>query len=140
MATNEICSIDEELKSRLRSFRFCKSKSSSAIILKIDPKAQKVVIEEVLEGITTEELIEELPDHQPRFALYSFEMIHAADNRVSYPMCLLFFTPSGVQTELAFMYAGTKLSLVKEAQLSKVFEIRDIEEFSHEWLLEKLQK
>ncbi|XP_040572975.1 glia maturation factor [Lepeophtheirus salmonis] len=137
---NEICTIDDELKSTLRSFRFGKSKSSSAIILKIDQKAQKVVVDEILEGITTEELLEEIPDHQPRFALYSFEMVHAADNRVSYPMCLIYFTPSGCQTELAFMYAGTKLSLVKEAQLTKVFEIRDLEEFTHEWLIEKLQK
>nr|ACO14991.1 Glia maturation factor gamma [Caligus clemensi] len=140
MATNEICSIDDELKSRLRSFRFCKSKNSNALISKIDPKAQKVVVDEAFEGITTEELIQELPEHQPHFALYSFEMLHTSENRVSYPMCLLYFTPSGVQTELAFMYAGTKLSLVREAQLSKVFEIRDLEDFSHEWLLEKLQK
>ena len=43
---------------------------------------------------------------------------------------------------LAFqmMYAGTKLSLVKEADLTKVFEIRDLEELTDEWLKLKLLK
>ena len=38
------------------------------------------------------------------------------------------------------MYAGTKLSLVKEADLTKVFEIRDLEELTDEWLKLKLLK
>ena len=38
------------------------------------------------------------------------------------------------------MYAGTKLSLVKEADLTKVFEIRDLEELTDEWLRSKLLK
>ena len=36
------------------------------------------------------------------------------------------------------MYAGSKLSLVKEADITKVFEVRDLEEFTEEWLLEQL--
>ena len=43
---------------------------------------------------------------------------------------------------LAFqmMYAGTKLSLVKEADLTKVFEIRELEELTDEWLKKQLLK
>jgi len=41
---------------------------------------------------------------------------------------------------LQMMYAGTKLSLVKEADLTKVFEIRDLEELTDEWLKLKLLK
>jgi Cofilin/tropomyosin-type actin-binding protein len=36
------------------------------------------------------------------------------------------------------MYAGTKLALVKEAELTKVFEIRELEELTEEWLHSKL--
>jgi hypothetical protein len=36
------------------------------------------------------------------------------------------------------MYAGSKLSLVKEAEITKVFELRDLEDFSEKWLLEQL--
>jgi hypothetical protein len=40
--------------------------------------------------------------------------------------------------ELQMMYAGSKLSLVKEADITKVFELRDIEELTEEWLIEQL--
>ena len=37
------------------------------------------------------------------------------------------------------IYAGTKTSLVNQVQFTKVFELRDVEEFTEEWLLEKLK-
>ena len=37
------------------------------------------------------------------------------------------------------MYAGTKLSLVKAAELTKVYEIRDLDDLTDEWLQEKLK-
>ena len=83
-------------------------------------------------------LREELPGHQPRFIIYSFKLDHG-DGRTSYPMCLLFSTPRDCKTELMVMYAGTKLSLVKAAELTKVYEIRDLEELTDEWLHEKLK-
>lgn len=36
------------------------------------------------------------------------------------------------------MYAGSKISLQREAELSRAYEIREIEELTEEWLLEKL--
>lgn len=74
-----------------------------------------------------------------RFVMYSFELKHD-DSRISYPMCLIFSTPRDCKTEMQMMYAGTKLSLVKEAELTKVYEIRDLEELTDEWLEEKLKK
>jgi len=38
------------------------------------------------------------------------------------------------------MYAGTKLALVEEAGLTKVFEIRELEELTEEWLRSKLTR
>ena len=38
------------------------------------------------------------------------------------------------------MYAGSKLELVKVAELTKVFEIRSLEELTEEWLHSKLLK
>ena len=81
---------------------------------------------------------EELPEHQPRFIIYSFKLDHG-DKRISYPICLLFSTPRDCKTELMVMYAGTKLSLVKAAEITKVYEIRDLEELTDEWLEQKLK-
>lgn len=135
-----VCSIDPELAERLKKFRFRREKTSQAIIMKIDPGRQVLFCEEVLDDITTEELREELPERQPRFVVYSFRLDHEDAGRVSYPMCLIFSTPSDCKTEMMVMYAGTKLTLVREAELSKVFEIRDLEDLTDEWLQSKLRR
>ena len=80
----------------------------------------------------------ELPERQPRFVLYSFELDHG-DGRVSYPMCLIWSTPIGCKTDLQMMYAGTKLPLVKEAGITKVFEIRELDELTDEWLESRMR-
>ena len=41
-----------------------------------------------------DDLRESLPEHQPRFVVYSYRMEHA-DGRVSYPMCFIYITPRG---------------------------------------------
>lgn len=42
--------------------------------------------------------------------------------------------------ELQIMYAGTKLALQREADLTRVYEIRELDELTEEWLKEKLSK
>lgn len=62
------------------------------------------------------------------------------DGRVSYPMCFIYYTPRDSQIELQIMYAGTKIALQREAELTRVYEIRELDELTEEWLIEKLQK
>lgn len=38
------------------------------------------------------------------------------------------------------MYAGTKLAVQKEVNLSHVYEVRELDELTDEWLMTKLQK
>ena len=38
------------------------------------------------------------------------------------------------------MYAGSKLDLVNKVQLQHVFEIRELEEMTEEWLVNKLAR
>ena len=37
------------------------------------------------------------------------------------------------------MYAGSKLNVIREAGLTKVFELRSVEELTDEWLESKLK-
>ena len=96
------------------------------------------MIEDTLEDVDAETLQNELPERQPRFILYSFELNHG-DGRISYPMCLIWSTPIGCKTDLQMMYAGTKLPLVKEAGITKVFEIRELDELTNEWLESRMK-
>jgi len=140
MAQNvKVCELDPDLKRDLRNFRFRKNDNNAALIMKIDRAKHLVQLEEILEDISVDELREALPEHQPRFVVYSYKLDHD-DGRVSYPLCFIFVTPPDCKPELQMMYAGTKLALVKEADLTKVFEIRLLEELTEEWLHEKLGK
>ena len=42
--------------------------------------------------------------------------------------------------EMQMMYAGSKLFLVNKVQLQHVFEIRELEEMTEEWLVNKLAR
>ncbi|KAG4080306.1 hypothetical protein HA402_010798 [Bradysia odoriphaga] len=108
-------------------------------LVKVDRDKQLVCVDELIEQITMEELQEQLPGHQPRYIVYSYKMIHD-DQRVSYPMCFIFYTPRDSQMELQMMYAGTKRALQKEADLTKVYEIRELDELTEDWLKENLTR
>lgn len=128
------------------------------IIVKVDREKQKVCVDEILDDVTLEELREILPSHQPRYVIYCCKMEHE-DGRVSFPMCFIYFTPRGIihaietiilinilfkyycqylfpdsHMELQIMYAGTKMALQREANLTRVYEIRELDELTDEWL------
>uniref|UniRef100_A0A8C9BDD5 Glia maturation factor beta n=1 Tax=Phocoena sinus TaxID=42100 RepID=A0A8C9BDD5_PHOSS len=107
------------------------------ILVKIDKDKRLVVLDEELEGISPDELKDELPERQPRFIVYSYKYQHD-DGRVSYPLCFIFSSPVGCKPEQQMMYAGSKNKLVQTAELTKVFEIRNTEDLTEEWLREKL--
>lgn len=132
-----VCDVAEDLVEKLRKFRFRRETNNAAIIMKIDKDKSLVVLDEELEGISPDELKDELPERQPRFIVYSYKYQHD-DGRVSYPLCFIFSSPVGCKPEQQMMYAGSKNKLVQTAELTKVFEIRNTEDLTEEWLREKL--
>merc|ERR1711892_1514188 len=133
-----VCTIDQDLKDELKKFRYSKAKEGTAIIMKVDREKQMIVEEEKLEDCNADELRGSLPTHQPRFVAYSFCHNHS-DGRISYPMVFLFSTPPGGQIELSVMYAGSKNNLVKETGMTKLLEIRDLEDLTDEWVRDQLK-
>ncbi|XP_070403144.1 glia maturation factor beta isoform X1 [Nothobranchius furzeri] len=159
-----VCDVDEDLVKKLKQFRFRKETNNAAIIMKIDKDKQLVVLEEEHEDISPDDLKDELPERQPRFVVYSYKYQHD-DGRVSYPLCFIFSSPvgkaippvsshnesqkhsstrrcvwcfPGCRPEQQMMYAGSKNKLVQTVELTKVFEIRNTEDLTEEWLREKL--
>nr|UEK51436.1 glia maturation factor beta [Parasacculina yatsui] len=141
MANNvQVCDIPEETLEAIKSFRFRKDTSNAALILKVDQKRQAVYVDENLdhlEGI--EELKENLPEHQPRFVVYSCRVTHS-DGHVSVPMLFFFITPQDCHPHLQMMYVGTKSPLVDKAKFTKTYEFRDLEDLTEEWLKSKICK
>ncbi|KAA0718183.1 Glia maturation factor beta [Triplophysa tibetana] len=120
-----VCEVDEDLVKKLKDFRFRKETNNAAIIMKIDKDKQLVILDEEHE-VTI-----------PTWNVYSYKYQHD-DGRVSYPLCFIFSSPVGCKPEQQMMYAGSKNKLVQTVQLTKVFEIRNTEDLTEEWLREKL--
>ena len=135
-----VCSIDEAMNKEIQAFRLSRSTKARALILKIDPVSMELKLDgDLLEDVSLDEIKDELPGHQPRFILYTFPHIHE-DSRVSYPLCLIFSSPRESKTELMVMYAGSKLELVKRAEVSKVYELSDLDDLCFDLIKEKLAK
>ncbi|KAF4795809.1 Glia maturation factor beta [Turdus rufiventris] len=66
-----VCDVAEDLVEKLRKFRFRKETNNAAIIMKIDKDKQLVVLDEEHEGISPDELKDELPERQPRYPSYA---------------------------------------------------------------------
>ena len=85
---------------------------------KVDTDTKTIVLDELLEDLESlEDLTDALPDHQPRFVVYTCCLTHS-DGRASYPMCFIFFSPRDCKPELQMMYAGSKLDLVNKVASS----------------------
>ena len=71
------------------------------------------------------------------FLQYTYVQVHS-DGRTTYPICFIFYSPRDCKPELQMMYAGSKLQLVAKCDMQHVFEVRELEEMTDQWLSAKL--
>jgi len=117
--------IPQELKDSLRKFRFAKrSKGNCAMVVKVNK--QKLILEEVeqFDGISLEDLAEELPSQSPRFVVLSYELTHS-DGRISYPLVIINWAPSGSETGMLTLHASATILFQNTADVQRVVEIRE---------------
>ncbi|XP_038072744.1 glia maturation factor beta-like isoform X3 [Patiria miniata] len=131
----KVCDLGEGVADKLEKIRLRKEKTNFALIFKI--KDEVIVLEDELENMSVDELQAELPTSQPRYVVLSYCYKHN-DGRTSYPLLFIFLSPSGCKPEQQMMYAGCKLNFVKASGLTKVNEIRNVEELTEEYIQEKL--
>ncbi|KAF9945075.1 hypothetical protein BGZ72_001678 [Mortierella alpina] len=132
------CDIDPSLISKLEAFRFAKrSQGIAALICKIDKNKLLVEEDEDLELESLDELAETLPENTPRYVVVSYELKHD-DGRVSYPLVFIYYSPKGVKPELNMLYATAKTHFQNKIGLGKVFDLRDAESLTEQWMRSKL--
>ena len=69
---SDLCAISDEVKAKLKKFRFRRATDNAAIVLKININTMQVEIEDELDEIEKlDDLLDELPELQPRFLIYS---------------------------------------------------------------------
>ncbi|KAK3092301.1 hypothetical protein FSP39_000989, partial [Pinctada imbricata] len=138
----QICDMDEDLVKKLKNFRFRKEKDVAYMILKVDKNSMKIELDEDDEEEEMDDKIEEiqqrLPENQPRFVVISYVFKHT-DGRISYPLCLVNYSPRGSHEKHIMMHSGSVKYVQNTSGITKLYEIRDKDDFTEEWLLEKLK-
>ncbi|CBY14867.1 unnamed protein product [Oikopleura dioica] len=135
----DVAKFAPDILDKMKKFRFRKEKNNAAIIFKLDMETMDVQIEDEIEDIDdVEELQNELPHLQPRFIMYSCKY-ERSDGRVQYPLVLLFVSPGGGAPKQMMAYSGSRNQFRDLSKISKVFDLRDLEDLTQEWLDEKLK-
>jgi len=133
-----MCQIPPEVLEKIKKFRFRRGQDNAALLLKINMNDMQLVIEDELEEIESiDELQNELPESQPRFLIYSCRY-ERSDGRVQYPLVFIFVSPSGGSGRQMMAYAGSRNQIRDACGITKVFEVRELEEMTQEWLTSKL--
>lgn len=131
------CTISADAIKQFKTLRFRKEKTNAALILKIDVQEMTVLVEEFKEEFTIKDLQEDLPESNPRYLVISYKLNHK-DGRVSFPMAGIYYCPAGASTINKMTYASASNVVFQEAGI-KVFDLVDPEDFTDEWLVEKIE-
>ncbi|KAI8388816.1 uncharacterized protein BYT42DRAFT_561335 [Radiomyces spectabilis] len=132
------CEIDPALLEKIKEFRFAKnSTGNAAFVLQIDRKQLKIVEVEVLEDISIEELVEELPENTPRYVILSYELKHD-DGRTNFPLVFIYWAPATAPAALHMLYTSAKTFLQEKTGVMRGFDIRDADMLTDEYLRSQL--
>ncbi|WRT63543.1 uncharacterized protein IL334_000448 [Kwoniella shivajii] len=116
--------IPQDVLAALKKFRFTNRKTTAAISVKIIKSNLSMAVDEEFEDQSIEEIAEELPENLPRYLVLSHELTHR-DGRISYPLILINWAPSGAPTELMTLHASSLSYFQQVAEIAKVLEVRD---------------
>ena len=139
--------ISDEIKAKLKKFRFRRANDIACLIFKIDcddnvsPPTKTLVLDDELNDIENiEDLQEELPDCYPRYVLLSYK-IEKSDGRIMYPLCFITYSPESCGVHQCMLYASVVNEVMQEAGMTESIEVRvPDEELVDEWLTSKIMK
>ena len=109
------------------------------LILKINTKTMEIIVDEKYSDTPLEDIQDELPDCSPRYVIYNWK-ITTKDNRVTNPLCFIYYCPEGSNTKENILYCRSKGWLQNELKIQKSFECVDLEELTDEWVMENFSK
>ncbi|QRV86715.1 cofilin/tropomyosin-type actin-binding protein [Ceratobasidium sp. AG-Ba] len=79
---------------------------------------------EQFDNVSMEDLAEELPEASPRYIVLSYERKHD-DGRISFPLIMLNWTPSGSEIGLLTLHASSLNAFQTVILSAQVIEMRD---------------
>ncbi len=133
------CTLSKEAYAICRKMARTSKLKNKAIIMKINLKQMEIVLVDELDDVTPEDIAEEFEDFEPRYCMYMYEY-KRDDGRVTYPLCFIWYNPSGCDVHLNMIYGQTTEALVDLLKASKTFNVQDPDELTSEWLRTEVQK
>ncbi|KJE96589.1 hypothetical protein CAOG_06891 [Capsaspora owczarzaki ATCC 30864] len=113
-----------------------------ALILSIDKNKNEFIIGSSLNGVTPEEIAEELPESVPRLIVARFN-VPVDEQHVREYIVLLHFNPLSCSTPLMRTYSAAKNDLLNGIKLLKErareFELNDERDFNPTWFGVKMR-
>lgn len=133
------CTLSKEAYAICRKMARTSKMKNKAIIMKINLKKMEIVLVDELDDVTPEDIAEEFEDFEPRYCMYMYEYVRD-DGRVTYPLCFIWYNPSGCDVHLNMIYGQTTEALIELLKASKTFNVQDADELTSEWLRAEVQK
>jgi hypothetical protein len=90
MATT--CDVPDEVVAAFHKLKMSKSRTNNVLVMKINPKALVVEIEDEMTDFNFAQLVEDLPESTPRYLAISY-CWKMGDDRVSYPLVFVYYAP-----------------------------------------------
>ncbi|KAL7712551.1 Glia maturation factor beta [Entamoeba marina] len=135
-----IYQLSDDAFAKYKKFKIRRNPDNCALVLLIDKETNSIEVEEEYEKTPLEELQEDLPSMEPRFIVYSYRH-QIEEGRVTYPLVLIYYSPTGINPQYLMIYTSSLPALqTKLSGVQKCWTVKDQEDLSEEWLLEKLSK
>uniref|UniRef100_A0A7S3D584 ADF-H domain-containing protein n=1 Tax=Palpitomonas bilix TaxID=652834 RepID=A0A7S3D584_9EUKA len=130
--------VDEEVLAVWKKFR-TKQKTTSAMIMKLNKEGSKIVLDELMEDTTCEDVAEELPESVPRYLIFSYRLERDDDvGRITFPLAFVYYMPENCNDRQRMLYSRPTKLLSDTLGLSKIFSCVDAEDLTSEWLQKEI--
>jgi hypothetical protein len=112
--------------------------ANHSFIMRADIETLQVLLEhEFPEGKSLDEIINLLPNLEPRFIVVMPERDHP-DGRKSYPLIFIAYCPAGLSPQINVVYSNARTTIAREFQLQYVWEVKKKLQIGDDELAEKL--
>lgn len=132
------CTIDEKVSEEFMKLKMSNA-ANRALVLSIDVPGLAVTIDCLKDDILLDDLVEDLSDSNPCYIIYSYKF-ERDDGRTQYPLLLIFYSPPGSPINVKMLSTNTKRHIMDKFQITKVFDVQDMENISDQWLKQHLVK
>jgi len=130
--------VNEECLTEFQQLKL--GKKSKYIIFKLSSDNKEIVVEKTSSSSKYDDFLEDLPENEPRYAVYDFEY-QKGDEGIRNKLCFFTWTPDTAKIKPKMLYASSKDALRKSlVGISTEIQGTDASEVAYETILDKASR